>query len=351
MPSLFRVSVKRIARVVVFIIIFIGAPCVSGLTLPQQSAPANSPELAEASKLAGQIVDLYNKGRYDEALPLAKRSLELRQQVLDAEHPLVGEAYQNLASVQFGRKNYGEARSLYKRALKILEKAYGPEGIQLALALDGLGWLDYADSNLGQAESMFQRALAIREKALGPDRMEVAQSAYLLAEFYEQTEQHAKAVSYYLKAAAINEKLLGPHDEQLAKVLDKCACALIQEHKTKEAGEMQARARKVRLKGESNDEVPSASHSVSGAVLQGSATVRVEPVYPLAAKNRRISGVVVVEVTVNESGEVINAAAVCGPNLLREASVEAARKWRFTPTRLNGVPVKVIGSITFNFHM
>jgi TonB family protein len=58
---------------------------------------------------------------------------------------------------------------------------------------------------------------------------------------------------------------------------------------------------------------------------------------------------VVVEVTVDEEGKVISARAISGHPLLKDAAVEAARGWTFTPTKLQGDPVKVIGTITFNF--
>jgi TonB family protein len=87
----------------------------------------------------------------------------------------------------------------------------------------------------------------------------------------------------------------------------------------------------------------------SGGVLQGTATRRVEPSYPPLAKTARISGAVVVEVTVGEDGSVISARAVSGHPLLKDAAVNAARGWVFTPTVLEGRPVKVIGTITFNF--
>jgi TonB family C-terminal domain len=89
----------------------------------------------------------------------------------------------------------------------------------------------------------------------------------------------------------------------------------------------------------------------SGGVLQDSATKRVEPAYPPLAKTARISGVVVVEVTVDEEGKVISAHAVSGHPLLKDATVNAARAWMFTPTTLQGTPVKVIGTITFNFSL
>src|SRR5262249_15800199 len=89
----------------------------------------------------------------------------------------------------------------------------------------------------------------------------------------------------------------------------------------------------------------------SGGVLQASATSRVEPEYPPLAKAAHVTGAVVVEVTIDESGTVISAKAISGPPLLKDAAVNAALQWKFAPTVLSGVPVKVIGTITFNFAM
>jgi TonB family protein len=311
-----------------------------------QTTPPKTPELAEASKLAAQVVEFYNKGRYDEALPLAKRSLEIREKALGPEHPLVGEALQNLASVQFGKKNYGEAQSLYKRALKIFEKAYGRDSIKLVAMLDNTGWLYVAQGNVGEAEDAFLRALALREKAFGPDGDEVTQSTYMLAQLYEQLGRYDKAVGYYKRTIAIKEKALGPNNEQLADYLDKSACALAATGQHKEAMETQSRAHDLRHQISAK-----LVKRVTGEVLQGKATSRFEPAYPLEAKQRRISGSVMVEATVDETGHVVAARALCGPPMLRDASVEAARQWRFTPTTVNGAPVKVVGVITFNFRL
>src|SRR5215831_19284041 len=89
----------------------------------------------------------------------------------------------------------------------------------------------------------------------------------------------------------------------------------------------------------------------SGGVLQGSATRRVEPTYPPLAKAAHISGAVVVEVTIDESGDVISAKPISGHPLLKDAAVQAAQGWKFAETKLQGVPVKVIGTITFSFVM
>src|SRR5207247_1880033 len=87
----------------------------------------------------------------------------------------------------------------------------------------------------------------------------------------------------------------------------------------------------------------------SGGVLQGSATRRVEPAYPPLARAARVSGAVVVEVTIDEDGKVISARAISGHPLLKDAAVTAAQGWTFQRTELSGVAVKVIGTLTFNF--
>ena len=61
------------------------------------------------------------------------------------------------------------------------------------------------------------------------------------------------------------------------------------------------------------------------------------------------SGVVLVAVVVDEQGTVIEARAVSGPPHLQNAAVAAARLARFSPTLLMGEPVRVSGTLSYNF--
>ena len=92
-----------------------------------------------------------------------------------------------------------------------------------------------------------------------------------------------------------------------------------------------------------------AGRSVSGGVLNGKAVSKPAPAYPSLARQTGASGTVVVQISVDECGDVEWAQAVSGHQLLRHAAEEAARRARFAPTRLNGDPVKVTGTITYNF--
>ncbi|HXQ73746.1 MAG TPA: TonB family protein [Pyrinomonadaceae bacterium] len=88
---------------------------------------------------------------------------------------------------------------------------------------------------------------------------------------------------------------------------------------------------------------------VSGGVLNGTALSLPPPMYPEAAKRSRTSGVVTVDVILDETGKVVSATASSGPTMLRDAAIQAALKARFSPTKLSGQPVKVSGVINYKF--
>lgn len=86
-----------------------------------------------------------------------------------------------------------------------------------------------------------------------------------------------------------------------------------------------------------------------GNRLANQAVKRVPPVYPAVAKAAGAQGPVTVEIVINEAGEVASAKAVSGHPLLQSAAVDAAKEWRFAPTKLSGEAVKVTGKISFVF--
>jgi periplasmic protein TonB len=78
-------------------------------------------------------------------------------------------------------------------------------------------------------------------------------------------------------------------------------------------------------------------------------TVYVAPVYPEIARAARVSGIVVLECTIGPSGHVSDVRVLTGHPLLNPAAVEAVRQWRYMATRLNGVPVAVLMTVTVRF--
>jgi len=88
---------------------------------------------------------------------------------------------------------------------------------------------------------------------------------------------------------------------------------------------------------------------VSSVVLASKAINLPQPPYPALARQIKVTGAVSVQILIDESGRVVAAHAVSGHPFLTRSAEEAAQRARFTPTVLNGQPVKVQGVITYNF--
>jgi TonB-like protein len=91
---------------------------------------------------------------------------------------------------------------------------------------------------------------------------------------------------------------------------------------------------------------PGKGKPIQGGVLNGKAISFPKPEHPAQAD---ASGTVVVQVVVDEQGNVISAQAASGPASLHQPSVNAALQAKFSPTLLMGEPVKVAGVLIYRF--
>lgn len=90
---------------------------------------------------------------------------------------------------------------------------------------------------------------------------------------------------------------------------------------------------------------------IPSTILQGKAIERRTPIYPPLPKQIHLQGDVSIEVIISPEGRVESARVVSGHPMLAQCAREAALGWRFQPTLLNNVPVRVTGVITFVFKM
>lgn len=95
--------------------------------------------------------------------------------------------------------------------------------------------------------------------------------------------------------------------------------------------------------------VKPSTKTVPSSVLISKVISLPQPPYPIMAKQTGTHGPVNIQILVDEQGKVISAQVVSGHPMLNPAARDAAMRARFTPTVLNGQPVKIQGVITYNF--
>ncbi len=95
--------------------------------------------------------------------------------------------------------------------------------------------------------------------------------------------------------------------------------------------------------------VPTIRYREGGRVQLGKVLQRGELVYPPMAKATRTMGDVVLECVVGPEGRISEVKVKSGNPFLVKAAVEAAWKWIYEPSRLNGDPIEIITLMTFHF--
>jgi len=88
---------------------------------------------------------------------------------------------------------------------------------------------------------------------------------------------------------------------------------------------------------------------LGGTVQQAKALYREQPEYPPSARELGIQGTVLLHAIVGKDGSVQDLYLNEGQCLLAQSAMKAVKKWRYSPTKLNGESVEVDTTITVVF--
>src|SRR5271156_5991767 len=85
---------------------------------------------------------------------------------------------------------------------------------------------------------------------------------------------------------------------------------------------------------------------VPGNVASAMLIHQVTPVYPAAAKEQHVEGVVQLHAIIGKDGTLQNLTYLSGPPILMSSAMEAVKQWQYKPTLLSGEPVQVDTTIS-----
>jgi TonB family protein len=98
---------------------------------------------------------------------------------------------------------------------------------------------------------------------------------------------------------------------------------------------------------------PDAEPSAGDSATRRTATKvkHVSPIYPPAARDAKISGVVVLQVTIGADGRVLDAQVMRSIPELDQAALDAVRQWEYVPQLVNGEPTPFTMAATIQFSL
>ena len=86
-----------------------------------------------------------------------------------------------------------------------------------------------------------------------------------------------------------------------------------------------------------------------GIVHNGRLIRMTTPLYPPAAVEAHISGVVTIEALIGKDGRILKTSVVSGPIALRRVALYAVKRWRYEPSLLNGKPIERLAQVDLSF--
>jgi tetratricopeptide (TPR) repeat protein len=171
--------------------------------------PKAQDELGEATRLEGEASQLYQRGRYADAIPLQERILAIRRRHLGADHLDVAAATNDLAALFEGLGKPGEAEPLSRQVLATHRRVLGEDHPDTAADYTNLATILQARGRHAEAEPLLQKALAIHRRVLGEGHRDTAADYTSLANLLQARGRHAEAEPLLQKALAIDRRVLG----------------------------------------------------------------------------------------------------------------------------------------------
>lgn len=305
------------------------------LFLCASSIYAQSDDKQALKQINQNLIAAYNQRDYDEALKLARRSLDLSLSIFGAESAETAIAYKNIGVIYREKYKFGDSIENLEKSLAIYQKVDGQTGKSLAGVYDELATSYALAGKKKEAEENYLKSLEWTEKTFGKDSKESLGSVLSLAKFYATTDDSDDSDRFFLRSYELAVKNFGKESPQVEKIHDARVCS--------NRGGSISRQKKF------NELAREIYASDDGDILNGRALKLGKPEYPPAAKAVKATGSIPVKITIDERGNVVEAKNICGHPLLQSAAKEAAKKSKFSPTLKDGKPIPVRGYVIYNF--
>ena len=138
-----------------------------------------------------------NMGKYERALTLLERALNIREKTLEREHPDIVQSYTNIGLLYYELTDYEKALYYLNQALKIAEKIWtGPFSFKADI-YNNLGLVYRNVGNYERAHDYYLDALHIREKIYPSGHPMILSTQNNIAQVYASEGKNEEAIALY----------------------------------------------------------------------------------------------------------------------------------------------------------
>ena len=193
-------------------------------------------EWQEAAEMMGWA--LFSQGRYKEAEGMSRKVLEVRQQVLWAEHPCMLDTKTNLASSLSFQGKYAEAEIILREVLAVMRRKVGPEHPNTLATAANLAACLASSGKSAEAEKIEREVLAAEQRVLGKEHPGTLNTASNLASSLSDQDKAEEAEKMQREVLAVQERVLGKEHPDTLRSAGDLATSLSKQGKHEEAEKM-----------------------------------------------------------------------------------------------------------------
>ncbi len=167
---------------------------------------------------------LYNsQGRLEDAEPLYLQALDMRKRLFPGDHPNVAASLNNLVSLYNSQGRLEEAEPLLLQALDMTKRLFPGDHPDVAISLNNLVSLYNSQGRLGEAEPLYLQALDMRKRLFPGNHPDVANSLNNLASLYHTQGRLGEAEPLFLQALDMRKRLFPGNQPDVANSLHELA--------------------------------------------------------------------------------------------------------------------------------
>ncbi len=156
-----------------------------------------------------RVHELFDAGRFEEAIPEAEKALRLTEKRFGADDPALFTPLHNLAGLYRRTGRLEQSEPLYERIVKILERTKGPEDPDTLQSLEELAPVYLGRRKFAEAELAVRRIIEATEKAPGASDVKLADAWNNLAYLYLIQKRYRDAEPLFLKSLDKLEQSVG----------------------------------------------------------------------------------------------------------------------------------------------
>ncbi len=187
----------------------------------KRDSPESDPEFITT---VFALATLYKQTKqYEKAEPLFMQVVEMKRKTVGNEHPQFLFSLTALVSFYSGTGQFEKAVPVAIKAAETAIKINGENSKDHAMAASNLGFIYFNLKKNDKAEEYYLRSATIKKAVYGEKHAEYASMLFVLGNFYMETGQFNKAEQDYQKALAIRKTVFGEEHEEYTLVLNELA--------------------------------------------------------------------------------------------------------------------------------